>query len=460
MKLELVSQLQVQQNLSQRLQQSAQVLQLTVQELQDLLQNSLKDNPLLEPEPEIELFPVPEVREGRARPLAEGFLDQSDTVWLDSAPRSRDEQILDNIRMSRADERCKILCTLIVNALDDNGYLRETFADLLPPDCEKIPLDEWETALALVQSLSIPGTGARNLQEALRLQVQMNTGLSAPLRQVLIELIAEELPALARGDWKQVQTRLALAPSLFAQALHELQRLDPNPGLAYMQPPRQAIVPDVHVFRHDGSWRVAPDSRSLPRVRIHAQYAAALEAQARSTRDRSLHETLTQARWLSESLSMRRATVCRVARLIVRRQALFFDLGEQALQPMRISDLARELELHESTVSRATANKYMSTPYGTLSFRHFFSGELETGFGGSCSTALVKEQIRRLIAREQDDQPLSDVELHQALRDESVLLSKRTVTKYRLQLGIPNARERQQRARLRSLSRAGALPTN
>ena len=460
MKLELVSQLQTQQNLSQRLQQSALVLQLTVQELQDLLQDSLKDNPLLEPEPDTEPLSLPEVREGPARPPAGGLSDQSPTDWLDSAPRSRDEQILDNIRMSRADERCKILCTLIVNALDDNGYLREAFADLLPPNCEKIPLDEWESALALVQSLSIPGTGARNLQEALRLQVQMNEGLSEPLRQALLKLIAAELPALARGDWEQVQKRLALAPGLFAQALRTLQRLDPNPGLAYLQPTRQAIVPDVHVYRHDGGWRVIPDSRSLPRVRVHAQYAAALEAQARSTRDRSLHETLTQARWLSDSLSMRRATVCRVARLIVRRQALFFDLGEQALQPMRISDLACELELHESTVSRATANKYMSTPYGTLSFRHFFSGELETGFGGSCSTALVKEQIRRLIAREHSDEPLSDVALHQALRDESVLLSKRTVTKYRLQLGIPNARERQQRARLRSLSNPDAPTTN
>ncbi len=149
---------------------------------------------------------------------------------------------------------------------------------------------------------------------------------------------------------------------------------------------------------------------------------------------------------------MRRATVCRVARLIVQRQALFFELGQQALQPLRICDLAKELELHESTISRATMNKYMSTPFGTLSFRHFFSGELETGFGGSCSTALVKEQIRRLVAQECRHKPLSDVELHQALRDESVELSKRTVTKYRLQLGIPNARERLQRARLRALS--------
>ncbi|MGE8548645.1 MAG: RNA polymerase factor sigma-54 [Alcaligenes sp.] len=450
MKLELVPQLQIQQNLSLRLQQSAHILQLSVQELQTLLQDSLQNNPLLEPEPEPD--PAPPVREGLTRSTHhdDGGLPSQD--YLGSAPRSRDELILENVRLSRADERCRALCALIVNALDDNGYLREDFADLLPPDYEKVPLAEWESALALVQSLSIPGTGARNLQEALRLQVQARSRLSGPVRQALLDLIATELPALAQGDWTGVQTRLSLPSPLFAQALRELQQLDPNPGLAYLQPARQAIVPDVYVYRDGSQWKVAPDPRSLPRVRIHHEYADLLEAQARSTKDRALHDTLTQARWLSDSLSMRRATVCRVARLIVQRQALFFELGQQALQPLRICDLAKELELHESTISRATMNKYMSTPFGTLSFRHFFSGELETGFGGSCSTALVKEQIRRLVAQECRHKPLSDVELHQALRDESVELSKRTVTKYRLQLGIPNARERLQRARLRALS--------
>ncbi len=208
MKLELVPQLQIQQNLSLRLQQSAHILQLSVQELQTLLQDSLQNNPLLEPEPEPD--PAPPVREGLTRSTHhdDGGLPSQD--YLGSAPRSRDELILENVRLSRADERCRALCALIVNALDDNGYLREDFADLLPPDYEKVPLAEWESALALVQSLSIPGTGARNLQEALRLQVQARSRLSGPVRQALLDLIATELPALAQGDWTGVQTRLSL----------------------------------------------------------------------------------------------------------------------------------------------------------------------------------------------------------------------------------------------------------
>src|SRR5690606_7127576 len=139
----------------------------------------------------------------------------------------------------------------------------------------------------LVQSLSIPGTGARNLQEALRLQVQARSRLSGPVRQALLNLIATELPALAQGDWTGVQTRLSLPSPLFAQALRELQQLDPNPGLAYLQPARQAIVPDVYVYRDGSQWKVAPDPRSLPRVRIHHEYAELLEAQARSAKDRA-----------------------------------------------------------------------------------------------------------------------------------------------------------------------------
>lgn len=456
MKLEMVPQLHMQQTLSQRLQQSAQILQLSVQELQTLVQDSLQDNPLLEPGPEP--APPAPIREGLSHPVSSESAHFADNYDTSKAIRSRDEQILDHVRLSRASERCKALCALIVNALDDNGYLRDHFENLLPAGYEHVPLSEWQAALALVQSLSVPGTGAHSLPEALRLQIQARQSLDPVLKQRLLKLVSTELPALAQGEWAQVQSRQNLSDADFHQALRELQSLDPNPGLAYLEPMRQAITPDVHVYRDGKHWRVLADPRSLPRVQVHQEYAATLEQQARTQQNRPLHSALTQARWLAESLAMRRSTVCRVAEFIVRHQILFFELGEQGLQPMRISDLAKELDLHQSTISRATANKYMSTPFGTLSFRHFFSGELETDFGGSCSTALVKEQIRRLIAKEPDHQPLSDVELHQALRQDSVELSKRTVTKYRLQLGIPNARERLQRARLRAVSEQAARP--
>ncbi len=449
MKLELVPQLQMQHTLSQRRQQSAHILQLSVQELQTLLHESLQDNPLLETTAEAELDYT--VREGVTPPRSSHSNDFSPPGDINSSLRSRDEQIMENVRLSRASERCQALCALIVNALDDNGYLQDRFEDLLPANCEAVSLQEWETALALVQALSLPGTAARSVSEALALQVQARKHLNPTVTRALLKLIATELDCLAQGNWKSARQRLGLSVSVFEQALRELQSLDPKPGRAYLPCPQQAIVPDVHVHKEGNRWRIVADPRSLPRVRVQQDYAAALEQQARARQDRQLQQTLTRARWLAEGLAMRRSTICRVAEQIVQRQALFFELGEQALQPMRINDLAKELALHPSTISRATANKFMSTPFGTLSFRHFFSGELETDFGGSCSTALVKEQIRRLIASESGDTPLSDVELHQALRNNSVELSKRTVTKYRLQLGIPNARERQQRARLRAL---------
>ena len=164
MKLEMVPQLHMQQTLSQRLQQSAQILQLSVQELQSLVQDSLQDNPLLEPGPEP--APPAPVREGLSQPVSSESAHFADNYDTSKAIRSRDEQILDHVRLSRASERCKALCALIVNALDDNGYLRDHFEDLLPPGYEHVPLSEWQAALALIQSLSVPGTGAHSLPDA------------------------------------------------------------------------------------------------------------------------------------------------------------------------------------------------------------------------------------------------------------------------------------------------------
>ncbi|MDH4868591.1 RNA polymerase sigma-54 factor, partial [Alcaligenes nematophilus] len=215
MKLEMVPQLHMQQTLSQRLQQSAQILQLSAQELQTLVQDSLQDNPLLEPAPE----PAAPVREGLSHPVSSQSAHLIDKHDISPAPRSRDEQILEHVRLSHASERCKALCALIVNALDDNGYLRDHFEDLLPAGYEHIPLAEWQTALALVQSLSVPGTGAHCLSDALRLQIQARQSLDPVLKQRLLKLVATELPALAQGEWSQVQSRLNLSDADFHQAL-------------------------------------------------------------------------------------------------------------------------------------------------------------------------------------------------------------------------------------------------
>jgi len=453
MKLELSPQLSTQQNLSLRLQRSSRILQLPTAEIQELLEEALHDNPLLDLDSadlSPDTPPQPSLRWENAsvkrRPDAPS--DPSGT-WR--APASRNEILLENIRLSHADEHCKALCALIIDALDDNGYLQDSYDALLPPGAGQVSEAQWDAALALIQNLSEPGIGARCVEESLMIQLNARQDLSACNREAVEALIQHALTDVSETRLAVLDDTLQQQGSSLAEALSILRQLDPKPGRALFALQPQALIPDVYVIKNAGRWTVIPDRQSLPLVQVDQHYADHLGAHAKECAQ-ALRQVLTDARWLSESLLMRRQTVCRVALHIVQRQQLFFELGEQALQPLKISDLAEELGLHESTISRATTNKYMDTPAGLLSFRYFFSRELDTSFGGTCSSSVVKALIRRLIDEENTDDPLSDVRLHQRLLEESIEISKRTVTKYRLQMRIPNAVERRRNALLKEIS--------
>ena len=451
MTLTLQHRLQTQQQLSPRLQQSNQILQLAAPAFQHLLRSHLDHNPFLHEADEEETEEI-HIQDA-ATTHAESY--PSVSVPEDLDPLANIEQtedlqshLLKLLATTRPDARQYSLCAFIIDALDENGYLRKSFTDLLPDYIDDpISVMEWEAALERVQRIAPTGVAARDMQECLRLQVNADIDEHSPLYKPLLQLIDSGLELLAEGHYERLLKLLRVDETTLKACCAYLRQLDPKPGRQFSTTTHQHLVPDVFIYRQNNEWHIVPNFNAFPKLTINKNYEQLLK-DSKPSKDHPLHQEWQQAQWLVESVEKRHHTVCEVTRIILERQRLFFDYGDEAIRPLLISDIAAELDLHESTISRATSNKYMSTPNGVFSFRHFFSRDLSMSFGGSCSTRMVKAKIKQYIEQESADAPLSDVQIHQRLTREEINIAKRTVTKYRQQLAIPSSRERRQPALL------------
>lgn len=340
-----------------------------------------------------------------------------------------------------ARDRC--LVELIIEALDDNGYLRIPVEELMedgqldpaPSECE------WAMALKLVQHLGQPGIGARDLQECLDLQLAaMPEG--TPHRDLARRIVQEAVDRLARSDYAGLSRLTSASERDVHEACELIRSLEPRPGARFSRiDPSCYVVPDVYVRKVGHLWIAVPNGDAIPKARLNTAYTQLF----RHTRydDRPLMaQALQEARWLMRSLEQRSNTIARVAQAIVARQQTFFDYGDVALRPMMLSEIADELGMHESTVSRATNNKYLASPRGIFEFKYFFSRELSTQSGGTCSAVAVRALIQEMIESEDPNEPLSDVMLAQRLAQEGVRVARRTVSKYRAQIKYPPAEQR------------------
>jgi len=336
--------------------------------------------------------------------------------------------------------RDRVLVEIIIEALDDDGYLRLPFSELAAPDqLSPAPNDtEWEVALRLVQQLALPGLAARNLAECLTLQLAALPE-STPHRALAMRIIADCIDRLGKCDYVGVARALDCSEEEVRSACTLIRSLDPRPASRYTSiDPSCYVVPDVVVRKVGKLWVALSNQEAVPRARLHDTYAQ-LFRESRYE-DRSLMATaLQEARWLIRSLEQRNTTIQRVASAIVARQQTFFDYGEIALRPLMLSEIADELGMHESTVSRATSQKYLACPRGVYEFKRFFSRELATSTGGTCSAVAVRARIEEMIEAEDPVHPLSDVVLTQKLAAEGIVVARRTVSKYRAQLKYPPA---------------------
>ncbi|MFX1675513.1 RNA polymerase factor sigma-54 [Paraburkholderia sp. A2WS-5] len=371
----------------------------------------------------------------------DGESDAADWVRV---PISLREQLHEALRLSPLADLDRAAVQVVIEALDDDGYLRQDLTELADVEGTEGALDEdrLRVALRVVQTLDRPGIGARSLAECLALQLDAMPE-DTPHRALALRLVTGHLERLARREHGELQRQLGCDAQSLQAATALVRRLDPKPGNHYGRADGGYVVPDVIVRQVRGRWVVSVNPAIEPRARIHKLYAE-LFARSDQTSRSPLAQQLQEARWLIRNAHKRCETILRVGECIVARQKAFFQYGEIALRPMLLRDVADELGLHESTVSRATGNKYMATPRGIFEFKRFFPRELETRTGGTCSAAAVRALIKEMIDAENPRDPLSDVVLAQELERQGVRVARRTVTKYRQMMKVPAADMRRQ----------------
>jgi RNA polymerase sigma-54 factor len=361
------------------------------------------------------------------------------------APTSLSEHLLRQLLLVPASAAERRVGAWLIGNLDDDGYWRGTLAEAAA--ATGVEEATVERALALVQSLEPTGVGARDLAECLALQIRALGWEGSGLAR----LVAAAVPLLAgRGAaaWPEVmqalQRRGELTGAELAQARRLLKQLDPAPGARYTTAPAEAIVPDIWVWKVGQDYQVVLNDEGIPRLRISAPYRQLLREGARGEPQAKqyLEEKLRSAVWLIRSIEQRRQTLAKVAMSLVKFQREFLDHGLAHLKPLVLKDVAEDIGMHESTVSRVTTAKYMDTPQGLFELKYFFHSGLASYGGEAHSSLTVKDRLKKLVAAEDPAQPLTDQQLVERLAAESVKIARRTVTKYRRELRLPPANRR------------------
>lgn len=364
-------------------------------------------------------------------------------------PLSLDEYLLSQLRLMELDPQVGDLAERIIYSLDEQGYLgtplEELIAPLLPPEAEEAERERLlslaREALVVVQSLDPPGIGARDLGECLLLQItdeQPHAELARQLiRGHLPDLLQNRLPAVAKATGASLQD--------INQALRTIGQLNPRPASLFTHEVIPYVVPDLTVRYEDGRYRVVLNEAGVPGLYIRREYRDILRRRDVDVRLREyVREKVRSAQWLMEAIEQRRRTVTRIAQAIVNRQVGFMEKGEGHLRPLKMQEVADEVGVHVATVSRAVSGKYLDTPHGIYELRYFFTGGLRTPDGTEESWNTVKQHIARLVHQEDKGRPLSDQAIADRLRAEGLAVARRTVAKYRHELGIPSARLRRQ----------------
>lgn len=380
----------------------------------------------------------------RADPWSDHAPDYIDNLAGDSGEGLRDH-LLWQLRLSDLGGRQLELAEAIIDALDDAGYLRESLEVLA--EAIGISAGTAETVLHRVQAMDPPGIAARDLRECLLAQLRLIApGDTTSLARRIVE---DHLESMARSGNDTLARKLRASPEETVAALELIRSLDPRPGAGMDDSRPDYLVPDVLVIRRENGWSVELNSNVVPRLRLNEEYVRLLK----QSRERSgdMQGQLQEARWLIRSLSIRNDTLQRVSETIVGHQQGFFDHGEEAMKPLILRDVAEAVDLHESTVSRVTANKYMHTPRGTLPMKYFFSQEL-SGSAGGLSAVAVRAMIRKLIDDENPVRPLSDRKIADTLDGKGIRVARRTVTKYREAMRIPASYARKSLASRRSMT--------
>jgi RNA polymerase sigma-54 factor len=468
--------------LTPQLQQSIRLLQLSTLELHQELEQILADNPLLERlddplDHSVRLLAdgaisatsssstqetsAAEGAPGDAEPAFEGSdapeaAAASEAEWsfddvarTSKAPEDEDsrpqleahettlrEHLLEQMRVTVDSRRDRALVELIVDALNENGYLEESLEEIherLPAELE-IEAEELSMALKLVQSFDPPGVGARNAAECLALQIRRMPKVAMVTRRMALTIVENHLALFAQRDFNKLKKILECDDEDLREAQVIIKQCNPHPGSPYASDQSDYVVPDVIVKRTKNGWQVTLNHDVMPRLRVNAMYANILK---QSKGEGSLTSQLQEAKWLIKNMRQRFDTILRVAQAIVDRQRNFFSHGAVAMRPLVLREIADTLGLHESTISRVTTQKYMLTPHGMFELKYFFGSHVATEAGGEASSTAIRALIKQLIGAEDPKNPFSDSKIADMLAEQGMVVARRTVAKYREALKIP-----------------------
>ena len=468
--------------LTPQLQQSIRLLQLSTLELHQELEQILADNPLLErtddpldhairlladgaigstgttPEgasveanaqvPESEAsFDTPSDAPESSNGDAEWSFD--DVARTSKAPEDDDarpqleahettlrEHLLEQMRVTVRETRDRALLELIIDALNDNGYLEEELEEIharLPEELE-IELEELQIALNLLQSFDPPGVGARNPSECLALQIKRMPKVAMVTRRMVLAIVENHLTLFAQRDFNKLRKALDCDDEDLREAQVVIKQCNPHPGAIFASGSSDYVVPDVIVKRTRNGWQVMLNHDVMPRLRVNSMYANILK---QSKGEGSLGSQLQEAKWLIKNMRQRFDTILRVSQAIVERQRNFFSHGAVAMRPLVLREIADTLGLHESTISRVTTQKYMLTPHGMFELKYFFGSHVATETGGEASSTAIRALIKQLIGAENPKIPFSDSKIAEMLAEQGMVVARRTVAKYREALKIP-----------------------
>lgn len=458
-----------------QLQQAIRLLQLSTLELQQELQQALESNPLLEQIDTHEEIDTRETQDSETLDTADALeqkempeelpLDASwDTIYTAGTPSGTSGDYIDDelpvyqgettqtlqdylmwqVELTPFSDTDRAIATSIVDAVDDTGYLTVPLEDILESmGDEEIDIDEVEAVLKRIQRFDPVGVAAKDLRDCLLIQLSQFDKTTPWLEEARL-IISDHLDLLANHDFRTLMRVTRLKEDVLKEAVNLIQSLDPRPGQSIQTGEPEYVIPDVLVREHNGHWTVELNSDSIPRLQINQHYASMCNNARNDGDSQFIRSNLQDAKWLIKSLESRNDTLLRVSRCIVEQQQAFFEQGEEYMKPMVLADIAEAVEMHESTISRVTTQKYLHSPRGIFELKYFFSSHVNTEGGGEASSTAIRALVKKLIAAENPAKPLSDSKLTSLLSEQGIMVARRTVAKYRESLSIPPSNQRKQ----------------
>ncbi|TNE76567.1 MAG: RNA polymerase factor sigma-54 [Gammaproteobacteria bacterium] len=460
-----------------QLQQAIRLLQLSSLDLHQEIQQNLYDNPLLElteeSENQVEAsegkpqderhetattdlngeqwenkipndLPVDANWDDIYQPPSTPKLSSGETHDFDSVhsvTESLQDHLLWQLNLTPMSPTDHLIGENIIDAIDSRGMLTLPIEEIWSALDDEIEMDEVVAVLHRIQQFDPPGVAAASLSECLSIQLNQFT-VDTPFLQEAKQLVSKHLELVGQRDYRQIERHTGYDHETIDGAILLIQTLTPNPGEAIGSDDIEYVVPDVRVIKVNNHWQVSLNEDITPKLSINQHYAQLIRRADSSQDNTFLKNHLQEAKWFLRSIESRNDTLMRVASCIVQMQQGFLEQGPVAMKPMVLADIADRLELHESTISRVTTQKYIDTPQGVFELKYFFSSHVSTASGGECSSTAIRAILKKMISAENPSKPLSDNKLTSLLQDMGIQVARRTVAKYREGMGIPSSSER------------------